>query len=173
MNKRYSYPRVVVIRIDVHPVGDTQPTRHTHPTLSVRMVPDHTYLTRSTHSNLSRSHDQSWAGPLLPRKKASDTIHTTTADWSTGSYLVPLLIQPMKQWGQTQPSVDSQLLGLPGPYHRHAISTLNNCSRWPTHQSLTDTGWGYNLGGAGLPHTTPRPFQPAVSTFHLRAPPGL
>jgi hypothetical protein len=45
--------------------------------------------------------------------------------------------------------------------------------RGPTHRSLTDTGGGYNLGGADLPHTTPRPFQPAISTFHLRAPPGL
>jgi hypothetical protein len=32
---------------------------------------------------------------------------------------------------------------------------------------------GYNLGGANLPHTTPRPSPPAVSTFHLRALPGL
>jgi hypothetical protein len=34
-----------------------------HPTLSLHMVLDHTYLTRSTHSNLSHSHQQSWAGP--------------------------------------------------------------------------------------------------------------
>jgi hypothetical protein len=34
-----------------------------------------------------------------------------------------------------------------------------------THRSLTDTGGGYNLGGAGLPHITPRPFEPAISTF--------
>jgi hypothetical protein len=46
-------------------------------------------------------------------------------------------------------------------------------AHWPTHQSLTDTGGGYNLRGAGLPHNTPRLSQPAVSTFHLRAPPSL
>jgi hypothetical protein len=61
----YSYPRVVVIRIDVHPAGETRPTCHTHPTLSPHMVPDHTYLTRSTCSNISRSRQQSWAGSLL------------------------------------------------------------------------------------------------------------
>jgi hypothetical protein len=71
------------------------------------------------------------------------------------------------------PIVDGRLLGLLGPYHQHAISTLNTCSRGPTHQSLTDIGGGYSLGGAGFPHTTPRPSQPAFSTFHLRAPPGL
>jgi hypothetical protein len=38
-------------------------------------------------------------------------------------------------------------------------------SQGPTHRPLTDTGRGYNLGGAGLPHTTLRPSQPVVSTF--------
>jgi hypothetical protein len=50
---------------------------------------------------------------------------------------------------------------------------FNTCSWGPTHQSLTDTDGGYSLRGAGFPRTTPRPFQPAVSTFHLRAPPDL
>jgi hypothetical protein len=31
---------------------------------------------------------------------------------------------------------------------------------------------GYNLGGAGFSHTTLRPSQPAVSSFHLRALPS-
>jgi hypothetical protein len=75
--------------------------------------------------------------------------------------------------GKRQASVDNQLLGLPGPYHRHAIGTFNTCSRGPTHRSLTDTGGAYSLKGAGLPHTTPWPFQPTVSNFHLRAPPSL
>jgi hypothetical protein len=34
-----------------------------------------------------------------------------------------------------------------------------------TYWSLPNTGGRYNLGGAGLPHTTPRPSQPVVSTF--------
>jgi hypothetical protein len=37
----YSYPRVVVIRIDVHPVWETQSTGHTLSTLDPRRVPDH------------------------------------------------------------------------------------------------------------------------------------
>jgi hypothetical protein len=65
------------------------------------------------------------------------------------------------------------LLGLLGPYHQHAISTFNTCSWGPTHQSLTDKSRGYNPGGAGFPQTTPQPSGPTVSTFHLRAPPGL
>jgi hypothetical protein len=48
------------------------------------------------------------------------------------------------QWssGECQTSINSRLLGLPGPYHWHAIGTFNTCSRGPTHRSLT------NIGGA-------------------------
>jgi hypothetical protein len=172
-NKQYSYLRVAAIQIDVHPAGETRPTHHTHPMLIPRMIPNHTYLTWSTHSNLSRSHQQSWIGPLLPRKRAPDTIQSTPADWSTGSYPVFLQSQPMKQWGQNQLSVDGRLLGLSDPYHRHAIGTFNTCSRGPTYRSLIDTRGGYNLEGISFPNTTPWPSQPMVSRFHLRAPLGL
>jgi hypothetical protein len=74
---------------------------------------------------------------------------------------------------KSQASVDNQLLGLSGSYHWHAIGTFNTCLWRSTHRSLTNKGGGYNLGGAGLPRITSRPFQPAVSTFYLRAPPGL
>jgi hypothetical protein len=43
----------------------------------------------------------------------------------------------------------------------------------PTHWSLIDMGGGYNLGGFGFPHHTPRPSQPVISAFHLRVPLGL
>jgi hypothetical protein len=42
-----------------------------------------------------------------------------------------------------------------GPYHQHANGTFNTCSQGPTHRSLTNICGGYNLGGGGLPHTTP------------------
>jgi hypothetical protein len=51
--------------------------------------------------------------------------------------------------GVSQAPDDGQLLGLPDRYHRHAIGTFNTCSRGPTERSLTDTGGGYNLRGAG------------------------
>jgi hypothetical protein len=153
--------------------GKTRPTHRTLPTIGPRMVLDHMYLTWSTYSNLSRSRQQSWAGPLLPRKSALDPIHSTTVDRSIGPYLVSLPSKPMKQWGQSQPTVDGWLLGLPGPYLRNAIGTFNTCSRELTHRSLTDTSGGYNLGGASFPHHTPRPSQPTVSAFYLRALPEL
>jgi hypothetical protein len=75
--------------------------------------------------------------------------------------------------GKSQAFIDNRLLGLPGPYHWHVIGTFNTCSQGPTHRSLTDSGGGYNLEGADFPRTTPRPFQSAVFTFHLRVPPNL
>jgi hypothetical protein len=79
----------------------------------------------------------------------------------------------MKQWGQSQASINNRLLGLLSPYHQHTTDTFNTCSRGPTHRSLTDTGGGYKLGGASFPDTTPQPSQPDVSPFHLRIPSGL
>jgi hypothetical protein len=85
------------------------------------------------------------------------------------------LLSHNSQWGsgEKQASIDNQLLGLPGPYHRLVIDTFNTCSRGPTLRSLTDIGGGYSLKDVGFPHTTPWPSQPMVSSFHLRAPPGL
>jgi hypothetical protein len=140
----YSYPRVMTIWINVHSTGETRPTRHMPSMLHQRMVPDHTYLTRSTHRNLLRSRQQSWAGPLLLRKRAPVTIHSTPAGRSVGPYLVSLPRQPLNQCGQSQSSIDGRVLGLPGSYHRHVIDTFNTCSRGPTHLSLTDTGESYN-----------------------------
>jgi hypothetical protein len=69
--------------------------------------------------------------------------------------------------------IDNWLLGLPGPYHRHAIGTLNTCSRGPTERSLIDTGGGYNLRGAGLPHTHFPTFPTSCPHFPLMTPSGL
>jgi hypothetical protein len=64
--------------------GKTRPTRHTHLTLSPHMVLDHTYLTRSMHSNLSWDADRFGRILLLLRKRAPDTIHSMLADRSAG-----------------------------------------------------------------------------------------
>jgi hypothetical protein len=143
------------------------------PMLSPRIVQDPTYLTWSTYSDLSRNHQQSWAGPLLPRKMAPNTIHNTLGDRFAGPYPVSPPSQPMKQWGQSQASVDGGYSTYWAHKHQHAIGTFNTYSRRSTHWSLIDIGGGYNLEGANFPCTTPRPSQPTVFTFHLRAPPGL
>jgi hypothetical protein len=75
--------------------------------------------------------------------------------------------------GKSQASVDNRLLGLPGPYHRHAIVMFNTCLQGPTERSLIDTGMGYNLGGVGLPRTHSPTFPTSCLHFPLMAPPGL
>jgi hypothetical protein len=74
---------------------------------------------------------------------------------------------------KSQTSVDNWLLGLSGPCHRHAIGTFNTCSRGPTHRSLTDSGGGYNLGGAALSHTHSPTFSISCLPFPLLASSGL
>jgi hypothetical protein len=106
-------------------------------------------------------------------EKGLPTQSSVPADRSVSPYPVSLSSQPMKQWGQRQASIDDRLLCLLGPYHQHATGTFNTCSCGPTYRYLTDTGRGYNLGGGSLPHTTLQSCQPALSTFHLRAPPDL
>jgi hypothetical protein len=159
-----------------HPVRiwswKTQPTWHTLSTLSPCMVKDHTYLTWSTYSNLRES-STTLDRVTTPEKKGSQHNRQHAGWLIRGS--VPSFLSRPNQWssGESQTSVDSKLLGLLGHEHQHVISTFNTCSRGLTHRFLTDTGRGYNLEGTTFPHTTPRPSQSAVFTFHLRAPPGL
>jgi hypothetical protein len=168
----YSYSRVAAIQNDVHPAGETQPTRHTLSTLSQHMVHDHTYLMWSTYSNISYSCQQIWTDSLHPRRRAPDTIHSTTTVRSTGPYPSSLPQQPNSS-GEKSTPVGNWLLGLPGSYHRYAIGTFNTCSRRPTERSLIDTGGGYNLGGAGLPHTHSPTFPTSCPHFPLMTPSGL
>jgi hypothetical protein len=64
----------------------------------------------------------------------------------------------------SQAHVDGRLLGLPDPYHRHAIGTFNTCSRVPTSRSLTDTGGGYHIGNLRIATTLSPPFPSKGST---------
>jgi hypothetical protein len=75
--------------------------------------------------------------------------------------------------GKSQAPIDKRLLGLPGPYHRHAIGTFNTCSWGSTERSLIDTVGSYNLGGAGLPHTHSLTFPTSYPHFPLVAMSGI
>jgi hypothetical protein len=107
-----------------------------------------------------------------PRRRAPDTIHSTMVIRSAGPYPASLPQQP-KSSGRKLTPVDNWLLGLPDPYHRHAIGTFNTCSRGPTEWSLIDTGGGYNLRGAGLLHTHSPTFPTSCPHFPLMAPSDL
>jgi hypothetical protein len=98
---------------------------------------------------------QSWADSLLLRKSAPDST-SQPGSVSRGTHLS--FSPKHNHWSNAlKPNICGRTcyIGLLGPYHQHVINTFNTCSRGPTHWSLTDTGGGYNLGGAGLPHHTP------------------
>jgi hypothetical protein len=152
--------------------GKTWPTRHV-------CFPHHsTYAQRTLPVGGSRTWQpftltqQSWTDSVLPRKSALDS--TSQPGWVI--YGTCLCFSPnttIKAVHLSQTFVDNRLLGLLGPYHRHAIDTCNTCSRGPTHRSLTDTGGGYNLVGAGLPISLPNLPNRRSHTFHLVTPPDL
>jgi hypothetical protein len=143
----------------------TRPTWHTLPTLSPRMVQDHTYLTWSTYSNPFAKSSTELSSVTAPEKKDSWhnpqhvgwPIHGSIPSFSPESTNEAVGVKPSICW--------RRLLVLPDSYHRHAIGAFNTYSRGPTYRSLTDTGGGYNVGDVGLPHITSWLFQPAVSTF--------
>jgi hypothetical protein len=97
------------------------------------------------------------------------------ARWLTNPWVHTQFLSQASHWnsGGKATLCWRQTTKLTGPIYQHAIDTFNTCSQGSTHRSLTDTGGGYNLGGAGSPHTTPRLSQLAVSTFHLKALPDL
>jgi hypothetical protein len=118
------------------------------------------------------SHQQRWTYPTALEKKGSR--HNPQPGWVIHRSATQFLSQH-SHWcsNESQTSIDSRLLGLPGPYHQYAIGTFNTYSLGSTHRSLTDTGGGYNLAGVSFP--TPLPNLPNLRsyTFHLFAPLGL
>jgi hypothetical protein len=145
--------------------GKIQPTHRTLSTLGLRMALDHTYLTWSMYSNLLWVTDRFGWIQLLPRNRDS-RLHPQHADWPIcGS---PPSFSPLHgQWSNRLKSSFCrwQATRLIEPIYQYAISMFNTCSRGSTHRSLTDTGGGYNLVGAGFPHHTLWPSQPMVLCF--------
>jgi hypothetical protein len=133
------------------------------------MTLDHKYLTWCAYINLFMSRQQRWSDPTTPEKKFS-RLHLSAR--LSGPWDPPQFLSLNSHWSSrlNQASVDSMLLGLLGPYHQHAIGTFNTCSRGPTHRSLTNTGEGYNLRGAGFSHHTPQPSQPMILRFPSKGP---
>jgi hypothetical protein len=95
INKRYSYPRVAVIEIDVHPVGGTRSTQHTLFTLDTRRVPDLTshvvcvgnlslVLTRSKHDPTSRRSLDDQRQTDLAVTLGRLILPTSRQPWSSG-----------------------------------------------------------------------------------------
>jgi hypothetical protein len=96
---------------------EIRPTCHIFSTLSLRMALDHMYPTRFTYSNLSRSHQPSWTGSLLPRKKRiPDYILSTPDDRSVGPHPVSLSPHKHRSSEESHTTFNNKLLGLLDSY---------------------------------------------------------
>jgi hypothetical protein len=153
--------------------GKTRPTRH------VRFPCRSTYAQRTLPAGDPRTWQpftrrrQIWTDPTAPEKKGS-RHNPQHAGWPIHGSAPSFSPEPANEArGISQAPDDDQLLGLPGPYHRHAIGTFNTCSWGSTERSLTDPGGGYNLRGGVLPHTHSPTFPTSCLPFPLVAPPGL
>jgi hypothetical protein len=153
--------------------GETRPTWH------VRFPRQSTYALRTLPVGGPRMwqpftrHRQIWTDPTAPEKKGS-RHNPQHAGWPIHGSVPSFSPKPAnKVGGVSQAPDDDQLLGLPGPYHRHAIGMFNTYSRGATKRSLIDTGGGYNLGGVDLPHAHSSTFPTSCLPFPLVAPPDL
>jgi hypothetical protein len=152
--------------------GKTQPTRHTLFTLSPYMVHDHTYLTWSTYSNISYSRQQIWTDPLHPRRRAPDTIHSTMVIRSVGPYPASLP-QQLKSSGEKSSSCWQLTTRLTGPISPACDRYIQYLLTGANRTVLNRHRQGYNLGGAGLPHTHSLIFPTSCPHFPLVVLPGL
>jgi hypothetical protein len=143
--------------------GKTWPIRH------LRFSLQSTYAQRTLHVGGPRtwqrftSHQQCWTDPTTPEKKGSR--HNPQPGWVIRRSATQFLSHHMC-WSsnESQTSIDSRLLGLPGPCHRLAIDTFNTCSREPTPRSLTDTAGGYHIDNLRIATALSPPFPSEGST---------
>jgi hypothetical protein len=169
----YSYPRVAAIRIDVHHAGKNliNTTRALH--MPVHVHPAYTSCEWSPY--VATFHDSSTELDRVTAPEKNGSRHNPQhTGWPIRRSIPSFSLEPTNEAVEkAKTSINSRLLGLPGPYHRHAIGTFNTWSWGSTHRSLTNTGGGCNLGGANLPHTHSLTFPTSCLHFFLWAPPGL
>jgi hypothetical protein len=130
-----------VIRIDVHPAGETRPTRHVHFSPQ-SMYTQHMLPMSGPHMwQPSMSHRQSWTESLLPIKRAPDTIHSTLTDQSIGPYPVYLPSQPIKQW--RKPNIhQQQATRFTGPISPTCNWYVQYLLMWANRTVLNQHRWG-------------------------------
>jgi hypothetical protein len=165
----YSYLRVAAIRIDVHPAGEN-PTNMTctlHTSVHVRLT--YTSCGRSPYVATFHEPSTEWRRATAPEKMGS-RHNPQHASWPICGSVSSFSPKPTNEIVGAKSSIyrwyATSFIGPISPTYDQYIQYL---LAGPTHRSLTNTGGGYNFGGAVFPHTTPRYSQPAVSPFHLRA----
>jgi hypothetical protein len=134
----------------------TWPTRHVRPAYDSCGWSPYVVTLHESSTELDRV--------TAPKKKGSRQ-NPQHAGWSIYGSVPSFSPEPTNEAVEkAKISINSRLLGLPGPYHRHAIGTFNTCSRVPTPRSLTDTGGGYHIENLRIATTLFLPFSSVGST---------
>jgi hypothetical protein len=147
--------------------GKTRLIRH------VRFSRQSTYAQRTLHTDGPHrwqpftSHRHGWTDTTAPDSTSQPgwVVRGTRPNFSPKTTIEAV--------GLSQAYVDDRLLGLPSPYHRHAIDTFNSCSRVPTPRSLTDTVGGYHIENLGIAITLSPSSLLRAPLIPLMAPSGL
>jgi hypothetical protein len=145
-----------MIRIDVHHIWEN--LIHTTCALLVPVHIRHSYAPygQSLYVTTFHADPTEFNGCTAPEKKWSWLYLSVRL---SGLWDSPKFLSQDNHWSSAlKPSMcwRTGYISLLSPYLQHVISTFNTCSRGSTHRSLTDIDGGYNLGGACLPHHTPR-----------------
>jgi hypothetical protein len=140
---------------------------------SVRIWPSTIRISRGPHIATFREVFNRFEQIHCPREEG--LLTQFTARRLIGPHVRTQFLSQNSQWnsGERSSFCWQPATRLTGSIYQYAIDTFNTCLRGPTHQSLTNTGGGYDPEGASFSHTTFRPSQPMVFTFHLSAPPGF
>jgi hypothetical protein len=105
-----------------------------------------------------------------PREKGLPT--QSTACRMTDPRVCTQFLSRANQWssGDSQTSIDSKLLGLPGPYHQYAIGTFDTCSRVPIPSVRNWHMWRLPHRNLGIATTLTPPFPSSVPLVPLNSP---
>jgi hypothetical protein len=162
-----------MIWIDVHPAwkNSTNMTRTLPTPVHVRSM----YASCGQSSYVATFHESSTELDRVTAPEKKGSWHNLQhAGWPIHGFVPSFSPKPTNEAVEkAKTSINSRLLGLPDPYHRHMIGTFNTCSWRPTERFLIDTDDDYNLRGAGLSRTHSSTFPTSCPHFFLVAPPGL
>jgi hypothetical protein len=154
----YSYPRVAMIWIDVHPVGENPTnTPHTLHT-SVHVHPAYASYGQSLYMVTFHESSTELSKPTAQEKKGSRHNPQRATDRFVGPYLASLL----SQYAIYQRPATTLTSPISPVCYRYVQYLLGEANRMVLNRHRQ---WVTNLRGAGFPRTTPQPSRLAVSPF--------
>jgi hypothetical protein len=159
----YSYPRVTVIWIDVHPAGEnlTNTPRTISTPVHVRLTYAScgqslymaTFHTNPTELDRFTAPEKKWSRLRLPARLS-------------GPWDPPQFLSQHNHWSSAlKPNIcRQQATRFTGPISPACDRTFNTCSRVPNPRSLTDTDGGYHIENLKIATTLSPPFPSKGST---------